>query len=553
MRSAIAVLLWTGVLGAQDAPVPPIPEIHGVVLEAGTNLPVAGANVTIVVMPGTPTPISDPEEAGKTTTDDRGEFRVTLNKFATYLVRAEKAGYTDDGKTTLYQAPTNQLRTTLDKDKPTASARLLLTRSGELTGRVVDAETGKPVPNLRVFAFSVIYDRGEPLQYGGKSSVTDAEGQFVATGLRPGNYLAEIRPQGFDKEQILEKFSEADLQATDHDYQRSYWPGGGGFDSVLPVQVMSGGLANVGTLRARKVDFYRIHLSTPAAGCQQGEKVHISAEMLQFLDGGGFGEGSCGKDYLLRNFEPGAYMLYIHNNNFTPERRMLAMMPVEVTDRNLDLTLALGRGVDIDGRIAVADGSAKPPMEKIKLFLRVTGSIQFGYESQPTSPDAEGKFQFPNRPIARARIVVSGLPANFDVREIRYNGSAVADNIVDFNGNAPVQSLVIVVDDKPALVAGMVVDGDSPVGQASVVLIRWPASPQDVFLSAKMITADDGGRFHFIGLAPGEYRILAVSPAAAGKLDEPHVLERLLNNAGHFELSPGGSQTLTLKVTAPAR
>jgi hypothetical protein len=316
---------------------------------------------------------------------------------------------------------------------------------------------------------------------------------------------------------------------------------------------MSGGLANVGTLRARKVDFYRIHLSTPAAGCQQGEKVHISAEMLQFLDGGGFGEGSCGKDYLLRNFEPGAYMLYIHNNNFTPERRMLAMMPVEVTDRNLDLTLALGRGVDIDGRIAVADGSAKPPMEKIKLFLRVTGSIQFGYESQPTSPDAEGKFQFPNRPIARARIVVSGLPANFDVREIRYNGSAVADNIVDFNGNAPVQSLVIVVDDKPALVAGMVVDGDSPVGQASVVLIRWPASPQDVFLSAKMITADDGGRFHFIGLAPGEYRILAVSPAAAGKLDDPHVLERLLNNAKHFELSPGGSQTLTLKVTAPAR
>ena len=47
MRSAIAVLLWTGVLGAQDASVPPTPEIHGVVLEAGTNFPVAGAEVTI--------------------------------------------------------------------------------------------------------------------------------------------------------------------------------------------------------------------------------------------------------------------------------------------------------------------------------------------------------------------------------------------------------------------------------------------------------------------------------------------------------------------------
>ena len=166
MRSAIAMLLWTAALGAQEAPVPPTPEIHGVVLEAGTNFPVAGAEVTIVVMPQTPTPVSNPTEAGKTTTDDRGTFRVVVDKFATYLVRAEKAGYTDDGKTTLYQAPSNQLRTTLDKDKPTASARLLLTRAGELTGRVLDTDTGKPVatncPSASVTEDLPPYCKGSP-------------------------------------------------------------------------------------------------------------------------------------------------------------------------------------------------------------------------------------------------------------------------------------------------------------------------------------------------------------------------------------------------------
>src|ERR1035441_7624271 len=110
-------------------------------------------------------------------------------------------------------------------------------------------------------------------RYGEKYRVLRAN-----SGGGPGNYLVEIRPQGFDKEQILEKFSEDDLQASDHDYQRSYWPGGGGFDSVLPVQVMSGGSSSVGTMRARKVDFHRIHLSIPASGCP-GEKVQISAEM----------------------------------------------------------------------------------------------------------------------------------------------------------------------------------------------------------------------------------------------------------------------------------
>jgi hypothetical protein len=77
-----------------------------------------------------------------------------------------------------------------------------------------------------------------------------------------------------------------------------------------------------------------------------------------------------------------------------------------------------------------------------------------------------------NRPIARARIVVSDLPANFDVKELRYNGGAVADNIVALNEYATAQVLEIVIDDKPARIVGTVTDGDKPVVHALVILLK---------------------------------------------------------------------------------
>jgi hypothetical protein len=42
-------------------------------------------------------------------------------------------------------------------------------------------------------------------------------------------------------------------------------------------------------------------------------------------------------------------------------------------------------------------------------------------------------------------------------------------------------------------------------------------------LSAKKADGDEKGRYQFAGLAAGEYRILAVSPTTAEKLDEPRV------------------------------
>jgi protocatechuate 3,4-dioxygenase beta subunit len=553
MRILIAISLLGVWAGAQEAPTTAPIEIRGVVLEAGTNQPVADAEVTVDSLPGRPIAMSDLPRVAKTATDSRGTFRITLDKFDTYVVRASKEGYTDDGKNPMRHSISNQLEVKLDKDHSSVDARFTLARPGELRGRVVDDDTGKPIPNFRVYPVGLLYSNGAPAQMGGQPAITDSDGKFVITGRRPGNYLVEIGAEVLGKEQFLEHFTEHDLEVVDHDYRQSYWPGGGGLDSVLPVQLLPGGSADVGTVKARKVPYYRILLSIPATDCPAGEKVDISAEERNFIGGGGgFGQGVCGKDYLLRNYQAGSYQLYLMAGD-SAEDRMRVILPMEIVDRNLELTVPFGRGSDIEGRIVVAEGSAKPPMSEMKIHMWSTGPIQFGDERPTETPDAEGRFHFPNRPIVRVRVWVTGLGAGFMVREIRYNGSAVVDNIVALNGNAPQHSLQIVVDDKPARITGSVTDGDRPVGSAHMVLIRWPASSEDVFLSAKSVDGDEGGRFQFAGLAPGEYRILAVAPEATDKLDEPHVLERLLGRAERITLTPGGSVNLSLKLTDPSR
>jgi len=141
---------------------------------------------------------------------------------------------------------------------------------------------------------------------------------------------------------------------------------------------------------------------------------------------------------------------------------------------------------------------------------------------------------------------LSGVDGNHYVKEVRQNEVSVFDNIFTVSGPG---SLQVLIDDKPATVAGVVSDGDRPLSEPYVVLSKWPtlsglfrAPPIDT-------TGGNDGKFRFSGLAPGEYRILAVRQADANKLDEPGVLDRLLANAEKIFLTPATSHNLSLKPT----
>jgi hypothetical protein len=362
------VLLTTGLSWAQNgtatSSVQP-GEIRGSVIEPGTNHGIADTEITVRLMsPRVTGQVITTKELAKITTDGQGNFSYQPSEFGEYILMARKDGYTAMSGNPMRVAPSTQINVTLDGDHPSRQVQFSLSREGELTGRVIDDETGQPLTkvavNIRQFYFLTGIPRWFPA---GGRAVTDTDGRFVARNLRPGQYVVTIPPRVIPgKDQFQSDPSEKDLKAVDEDYRRSYWPGGGDLDSAQPVSLVSGGFADAGTIRLRRTPFYRIHVSVSNVNCTPGEKVQIMTMMLsnQFSETNSSGETACGSDFVLKNYQPGRYNLILFQGK-SPNRTR-GNLSFDVVDKNLDLVATLNRGFAISGRFLASARVVQIPL-----------------------------------------------------------------------------------------------------------------------------------------------------------------------------------------------
>ena len=504
------------------------PEIHGAVIEPGIERGVAEAEISIFLFQG--------NQVGKVTTDSQGKFHFQPTAFGQYRVVASKEGYGGD----------TSLNVTLSTSHPSREADFRLGRTGEITGRVVDEESGEPLVNFRIEAASFSYRFGHALTDSSTLANTDEDGRFTVGELAPGRYVVIARPRT--------RVSPPSSSDAATDYEMSYWPGGRQLDTAAPVTLISGGSADVGVMRLRKTKLYSVRVAISDTNCAVGESVHISTS-------NGSGEGECGETALLRNFQPGSYRLALTQGQ-KPSRSM-AILSFDVVDKDVDLTAVLARDVGIDGRL-IADRDVKIPFEKLRIWIAdVSGTRNYyGETVESPQPDAEGRFRlFSQAPFGKFSISLVGpgdakgfsIDRGYYIKEIRLNGELVPNNLVALAGSVAAQSLEIVVDDQPATVAGVVNDGDHPASKPFVLIVEWPLPAELGFASQQGDVGDEDGQFRIAGLAPGEYRAVAVSQANRDRLDEPGVLPRILRGAETIKLTRGSVQTVTLKLTDPAR
>jgi hypothetical protein len=547
MRPLLTFLGLAAGAFAQNAP--PRPVIQGTVVEFETNRGLPGAHVLLT---GDGIDVRVPPQQ---TSDSQGNFRFELEKFGHYSVTVQMAGYKAMGNSfpdmpaITGPMPVSMVNNVvLTSGYPSENLRFSLVRTAELTGRVVDEETGKPVAKLQVAAVSRQYLKGQAVVGLGVRAVTDDDGQFVFTGILPGNYLVETLPRRLDSRGVQTEFSVEDLKIVDQDYERSYWPGGTDAQRASPIPVSSGASVNVGTLKPGKAPYYRIHATFPPGSCRAGETAqvlfaHVPPQGIESQTG----QVGCGQDFLIKNVQPGSYRLTAYSGR-TLETRVQGSEPVEVTDRNLDVTVSLGRGLDLDGRIIVADGAGQPPLDKIAIFVQ---PLDFVLNSgPPVHADQQGAFHVVNAALGRQVISLINL-GNFYIKEVRYSGLTAADGHFVVDGSPG--RLEVVLDDKPGAVAGIVEDGGNALSRPYVVLTSWPISSDGMFSSLKNVTGDENGKFRFGGLTPGDYRVVAVPSGSKERLDEPGVLDRLLSGAESVTVGPGVSQDLRLRVVDALR
>jgi hypothetical protein len=516
-------------------------EIRGTVVEGGVG--VAGVTVTLFQF-GTDAAHETTRNVFATTaTDSKGAFVIHPARTGEYYLEVNKEGYfaeSFDGPAADPMDSTGD-PVSLDPDHPSQERRFSLMRLGELRGRVID-DDGKPLPKVNV---TVQGSTSSPYRAVARV-VTDQNGDFAATRLRPGDYLVRIGPQHGSLE-ILPQVSEADLKAVDQDLETSFWPGGSEERGASPLPVRPGTSVNVGAITARKATYFRAHLSVIASDCAAGEKWTFST----IPDTAALGlTVPCSKEFLVRNLTPGSYSFTLSRGR-PGETKEWATAPVEVTDHNLEVALTMSPGADIRGRIIGAEGVTLPPLAKTMV---VVASLPVRLGMGGTGADPAGTFRIFSAPGDRGRISVIGLADQFYIKEIRYNDLVVPDGIITPIAGAPTV-MEIVVDDNAAAIRGSVAELDKVTGRVSVVAVKWPMPPEISSMPNLLITsangvADEQGRFRIGGLAPGEYHVFALTEDLRRRLGADE-LARLLNRAEKVTVERGSSQSVSLKIVEP--
>lgn len=504
-------------------------EIRGTVVEKG--LGVGGATVTLYEFSHT-----SPEAATRsvfvtTSTDPKGEFTFHPARAGEYYVEARKEGYfaeTFDGPSAEAIDSVGD-SVSLDQDHPSQQRRFTLIRLGELRGRVID-EDGKPLSNLRVGLIPATSTQ----------VVTDPDGYFTATKLRPGDYLVRIGPERGSPE-ILRQFSESDLKIVDEDLEASFWPG-------VPLPVSSGASLSVGTITVRKAVYYRAHLSVQRGDCEPDENWQLAVRTGDAPDLGTSRQVPCSGDFLVRNLLPGSHSFVLSTDNRRRKENHWAIASAEVTDHNLEVTMIMSAGADIIGRLVAADGAALPR----RTTLVVTPVLR-GWGFTTLVSDAGGTFQIHSLPGDPSQVSARDMGDKFYVKEVRYNGLPVTDGV--FTPVSGPANLEIVIDDKAATISGSVAERGKVAGPIMIVAVKWPLLPNSSSVSMLLrksinAPADEQGKFQINGLAPGEYRVFGVTEGTAIRL-RPDILVRLLDRAENVTLERGSSQSISLKMVEP--
>ncbi len=498
------------------------PEIRGSVMEPSLNFGIAGAEITLFEF------LLDAEKTlvrtqiATTSTDTHGEFRFPIDHFGEYFVEVKKEGYSVPS----VASGDAFARADVNRDHPTQDLRFSLTHPGEITGRVVD-EDGNPVAGLQVGI--EIGDSPIPIPMGA-GGVTGQDGSFTMKELPAGQYIILVSPKV--PENVKAEFSEDDLKIVDQDIDSA---------PSAPVPLSPGATTSVGTITVRKAPYYRAHVSVAGADCSPNERWTFSARTAKISPE--FGRQitvPCGSGFLVRNLKPGSYLFTLRTGE-PNETAKWALAEVEIRRANVEVSMVMSQAAEIHGRFIASEGATLPTFQRVGIMMRGR------FDSAVGAVDTEGKFTVRNLWGVPHDLSVQGLGGRYYVKEIRDNGVVMTDGMVTPVPGAQAQNLEIVLDDRPATITGSVRDGDKPVRKPFVLVVRLPFTVGDPLMNSERPAGDDQGRFQISGLAPGEYRVIALTR----NIVNTQVSNQLLMRAEKVMLERGGSQSVSLKIVEP--
>ena len=575
--------------------------IMGTVTMAGSGQPVDGVRVTL----------NGAELRGSRSalTNDDGQFAFVDLPAGTFTVRATLTGHISGtygqkqpGKpgTSIALADGQQLK----------NASFEIAKGGVISGSVFD-EKSRPSIGTPVRVMRWVMQSGERILTTTGNGTTDDRGIYRIYNLSPGDYLVSAVPRNTSAEVftsvdmvnqarmgeltslgLVTPSTPISISAT-NDSSGRVVTASSAVGAGEPVQ----GYAPVfypGTTQVATAQTVRVGVSTEQLGIDFGlQRVALSTVSGQVVvpngqspttiqirllqaDSSALGLGqqtarpAQNGSFSFRSVVPGQYTIFavasvveprtpgqaptpvVQNQSPASPRRIWAQADVFVDGAVPPMvSLTMQEGLPLSGHITF-DGTAPQPTgnQRVRVMLNPLGAVQLlGMGNLSTTVDAGGRFTLNGVIPGRYRVSASGAQG-WSVKTVIANGVDVLDFPLTIAADERAPDLTVQFGDRNTDLKGVLSDATgTPSSEFSVVI--FPSDERYWVPFARRMRSTrpaTDGKFAFVGLPPGEYRIAAVTDVETGEWLDPEFLRQLLPASISVRLADGQQTTQDIRV-----
>jgi hypothetical protein len=193
------------------------------------------------------------------------------------------------------------------------------------------------------------------------------------------------------------------------------------------------------------------------------------------------------------------------------------------------ITITIPPAFSISGILRIEGGAPLPdvsPAGRLGINMRrpVIGGAGSSILDVFAQVGPDGAFRLDGATAGPYRLLVSGFPSQFYVKEARYGPADIWDPRFEFTGREN-QQLDIVLSPNVASMEGSVTNSrGEPAAAAQIVLA--PDRSRERTELYKTATSDRAGRFVMTNIAPGEYTLFAWEVVEPYSWFDPEVLKR---------------------------
>jgi hypothetical protein len=497
---------------------------------------VTGEPIRRVMVQAAPT---NSPEVRSVLTDSEGRFEFTGLPESEVTVLAHKPGYfsTTDLNPSDFQPEIVHL---VDD---TASLTLSLLPEAIIVGHVATAK-GDPIEDTPVRIFREVISNGYRHWEVKSQVMTEEEGHFRMVGLTPGRYLLAAGPNLPSLGAIRSRGPRKEGFGT------MFYPGVPDMDAASPF-VLTGGQQVTADFAVKLEPVYQVSGTLVGLSAGAGVGLQFASKSGEVIPSPIDVDAQSGKFH--GAIPGGSYILQARGSD-SAGRLCATDVPLIANGDVEGITLALGSPLTIPVNVELRASSNSPEQRAAANFLAarevaastvrlLSTDVRVDNVEYQAEKNKDGGLAFRNLVPGRYSVDVSTTPPWYVHSATSGATDLLREELVVGVGRRAEPLEIVLRDDGARLKGSILANGQSAGGWVLV------CADQELLTHARTTLISPGAGFEFVGLAPGEYKVLAFDRDTFAVLEfrNPEVLAPYLSKASTITLHPADEATINIE------